>query len=89
MDNENNSKELGMVGLDSEGNPLVREPIKVSLSEFKNSKYLDIRKVYNRDGVWLPTSKGITLTYDTFETILEILNRDKDEIKEWIKNDKK
>ncbi len=90
MENENNeSKELGIIGLDSDGTPLVREPIRVTLSEFKKSKFLDIRKVYNKDGQWLPTSKGITLTEDTFDAILEILNKQKDEIKEWIKHDKK
>ena len=89
LDYERETMELGIVGLDPEGAPLIREPIRVTLSEFKRTKFLDIRKVYNRDGDWLPTAKGITLTEDTFEAILEILNKQKDEIKEWIKHEKK
>jgi len=89
LNDEREIKELGIIGLDSDGDPIIREPVRVTLSEFKRTKFLDIRKVYNRDGEWLPTNKGITLTEDTFEAVLGILNKQKDEIKEWIKHEKK
>jgi hypothetical protein len=83
------SKELGFLGLDENGFPSVREPVKVSLSSYKNARYLDIRKFYEKDGEWLPTQKGITLSGDLFDQLLDILNQEKDQIRTWIKEEKK
>jgi hypothetical protein len=83
------SKEIGFIGVDEEGNPRkgIREPIKVTLSSFKNVKYLDIRKFYvnMEDNKYKPTTKGITVSGELFDELLEILNSKKDEINKWIK----
>ncbi len=83
------NKELSIIGVDDEGMPTVREPIKLTLSSYKKAKYLDIRKFYEKDGALHPTQKGITIsTEESFLKILEMLNNHKAEIVEWIKNNK-
>jgi hypothetical protein len=82
------SKEIGFIGIDDKGYPTVREPIKISLSSFKNAKYLDIRKYYDKDGEWHPTTKGITVSGDSFDELLDMLTKHKDEINTWIKEKK-
>ena len=76
------SKELGRIGFDGE-TPLVREPIIVKLSSFKNSKYLDIRKYYDKDGEWCPTSKGVTLHREQIRELLQIITDNTNEIEQW------
>lgn len=83
------SKELGFIGIDKEGFPTVREPIKITLSSFKNAKYLDIRKFFEKNGEWFPTSKGITVSGAAFNELLEILINNKDEIEKWVSDEKK
>ena len=76
------SKELGRIGFDGE-TPLVREPIIVKLSSFKNSKYLDIRKYYDKDGEWCPTSKGVTLHREQIRELLQVITDNTNEIEQW------
>ena len=76
------SKELGRIGFDGE-TPVVREPIIVKLSSYKNSKYLDIRKYYEKDGEWCPTSKGITLQRDQRRELLQIIANSSSDIEQW------
>ncbi|MFQ3619962.1 MAG: transcriptional coactivator p15/PC4 family protein [Spirochaetales bacterium] len=78
------SEILGKIGFDSEGKAQVREPIFISLSSFKKSKYLDIRKYYEKDGQWLPTQKGVTLHGEQFNEMLNLLNSHKQQIEEWL-----
>jgi hypothetical protein len=77
------SKLLGSIGVDETGHASVREPIFINLSRFKNSKYLDIRKFYEKEGEWKPTTKGITLHGDQLEDLLRILSENKEEILAW------
>jgi hypothetical protein len=77
------SKTLGIIGIDAEGNVNVREPVFVNLSSFKNSRYLDLRKFYQKDGAWLPGSKGVTFHAEQFIELLRILSEHKDEILSW------
>ncbi|GAB4373031.1 MAG: hypothetical protein Kow009_09040 [Spirochaetales bacterium] len=75
---------LGKIGMDSSGKATIREPIFISLSSFKKSKYLDIRKYYEKEGQWLPSQKGITLHGEQFKELLTILESHKEEIEEWL-----
>ena len=82
------TKEIAFLGIDEKGFPFVREPVKLTLSSYKNAKYLDIRKYYEKNGEWLPTTKGITINADVFDKFLEILASHKDEIKAWLEEKK-
>ncbi|MBP7495914.1 MAG: transcriptional coactivator p15/PC4 family protein [Spirochaetales bacterium] len=82
---ENESKILGKIGVDASGEATVREPIFVSLSSFKKTKYLDIRKYYEKDGQWLPGQKGITLHGDQFSELLNLLQSHKEQIESWLR----
>ncbi|HPO48763.1 MAG TPA: transcriptional coactivator p15/PC4 family protein [Spirochaetota bacterium] len=84
------TKELGSIGIDDSGFPTMREPIKISLSSYNKSKFLDIRKFYFKDNELCPTQKGITISNEkSFLELLELLEERKEEIKEWIKEVKK
>ena len=80
------TKELGTIGIDESGFPTIREPIKISLSTYNKSKFVDIRKFYQKDGQLCPTQKGVTISdQKTFLILLEMLENHKEEIKEWLK----
>jgi hypothetical protein len=78
------SKTLGMIGIDEEGKASVREPVFVNLSAYKKSRYLDLRKFYQKDGAWQPSAKGITLHADQFLELLKILSERREEILAWM-----
>jgi hypothetical protein len=78
------SKEIAFIGLDDKGFPVVREPVKITLSTYKNARYLDIRKFYEKNGEWLPTPKGITINSEIFDKFMEILKDNQEEIKKWL-----
>jgi len=75
--------EIGRIGFDDNGKANVREPIIIKLSSYKNTKYLDIRKYYEKNDEWLPTTKGITLQLDQIDSLVEIINKNQEKIKEW------
>ena len=79
------SKQIGIIGLDENGEPTVREPIFLNLSSYKNSKFLDIRKHYkdSNDNTWKPTKKGVTFHVDQLNEFLEIIKKNDEEIKGW------
>ena len=74
------SKEIGVIGVDSSGEPTIREPIFVKLSSYRNKNYLDIRKFYLDGDEWKPTKKGVTLSDDQFEELLKIFTDNKSSI---------
>ena len=76
-------KLLGKIGVVKDDEPQIKEPIFVKLSSYKNSKYLDVRKYYQKNEEWLPTPKGITLQQDQIEDLIKIIENNKDIIKEW------
>jgi hypothetical protein len=78
------TKEIAFLGIDEKGFPFVREPVKITLSAYKNAKYLDIRKYYEKNGEWLPTTKGITINSDVFDSFVETIVKHKDEIRTWL-----
>lgn len=51
----------------------------INLSKFKGKKYLNIREYVLNDGKLIPTKKGITLTADEVNIIVNNI----DEIKKW------
>jgi Transcriptional Coactivator p15 (PC4) len=82
MSEEN--KNLAIIGIDEKGEPVVREPIFISLSSYKNSKFLDVRKFYKEGEEWLPTKKGITINQSQFKEFLAVLNKNEQEITNWL-----
>lgn len=78
------SKDLGKIGFDNSGEPVIREPIFVKLSSYRNAKFIDIRKYYEDNGEWRPTKKGITLNDEQLDDLLKILNDNKNEIDKWL-----
>jgi len=77
--------QLGTIGIDANGEPSVREPIFINISNFKNVKFLDIRKYYQEGDEWKPTKKGITVNFEQFSDLLKFLNSKENEIKEKLK----
>ncbi len=60
--------------------------IHISISEFKDKKYLDIRKYFtNNEGEFAPTRKGISLTSEQYAELLTLLNENKQTITEKLK----
>ncbi len=57
-----------------------RGNIKITVSEFNGQKYLDIRKYFEDEGELKPTKKGIALSAEQFEAVLDILTTEKDRI---------
>lgn len=76
-------KTIGTIGIDQHGAPVIKEPIFIALSNFKNFKYLDIRKFYQKEEDWLPTKKGITLSKDQIKELITIIENNKEEIDKW------
>lgn len=62
-----------------EKNPTER--IKITISEFKKRKYVDIRTFFlNDDMEWMPTKKGVTIPPDLVDLVIEALNKAKIEL---------
>ena len=78
------SKDLGRIGFDNDGEPSMRDPIFVKLSSYRNVKFIDIRKYYEDSGDWKPTKKGITLNNEQLDELLKIFNDNKNDIDTWL-----
>ena len=46
------------------------EKKKVTVRKFKNMKLVDIREYYQKDGKWLPGSKGVSLTEEQWNALV-------------------
>jgi hypothetical protein len=57
------------------GNPDSDNFVRVSLSEFKNKTYLDIRRMWNNEGEILPTKKGVTIQIEDIDNLIKILQK--------------
>lgn len=78
---EDENKVIAKIGMDE--NTSSKEPIFVSLSSFKNFKYLDIRKYYHDGGEWKPTKKGITMNLAQINEFTKAIADHKTEIESW------
>lgn len=55
-----------------------KDKIIVALKEFKGKEYIDIRTHFqNDDGDWIPTKKGITLSPDNLDEMIDLLKKAK------------
>lgn len=49
----------------------LRNPVKVTASEYRGKKLLDVRHYYDAGGVWKPTKKGISVLWDDADHLLK------------------
>ncbi|HBA54646.1 transcriptional coactivator p15/PC4 family protein [Syntrophorhabdus aromaticivorans] len=55
-----------------------KDRIIVSQKEFKGKEYVDIRVYFeNAEGEWIPTKKGISISYDNVDEIITLLQKTK------------
>ena len=47
--------------------------IKVSISEFKGKNRVDIRKYYDNKGEMAPTQKGVNMTVEDFQKLVDLI----------------
>lgn len=55
---------------------------RVTVRSFKGKTYVDIREFFQKDDGWAPGKKGISLTPEQWEKLLENVDAIKDAIKE-------
>jgi hypothetical protein len=61
--------------------PKGKDKIIVALKEFKGKEYIDIRTHFENDeGDWIPTKKGITLTPDSLDEMIDLLKTAKKKV---------
>jgi hypothetical protein len=79
------AEKIGAIGLDSEGQPAVSEPILFSLGDYNGHHYLDIRKQYkdSGSGELKPGRKGITVRGRQLDEVIKILTENRDKILAW------
>ena len=69
-------KEKKMLITEIEKNP--NEKIRVSIAEYRNSRFIDCRVYYLTDnGDWLPTKKGIALNSGVIDGVIKALEEAK------------
>jgi hypothetical protein len=55
-----------------------KDKIIVTVKEFKGKQYIDLRTYFENDqGEWIPTKKGISLTPDNIDEMIEFLQKAK------------
>jgi hypothetical protein len=59
------------------------EKIRVNLAEYRGYKFIDIRVYFEDDnGEWKPTKKGVTVSKDNVDTLVNLLLEGKKELKQ-------
>jgi len=54
------------------------EKIRVSLSEYKGHKFIDVRVYFEDDtGEWRPTKKGVAISKDNIDPLIDLLKEGK------------
>jgi hypothetical protein len=76
---------IGKIGVDENDSASVKEPIFITLSKFKNFKYIDIRKYYSENGEWKPTKKGVTMSIEQADALFDIIKNNREDIEKWFK----
>ncbi|KIW27909.1 uncharacterized protein PV07_07606 [Cladophialophora immunda] len=61
--------------VDSDGNTYweISKARRVTLSEFKGKKLVNIREYYEKDNQWLPGKKGISMSIEQYSALIEIM----------------
>jgi hypothetical protein len=55
-----------------------KDKIIVTVKEFKGKRYIDLRTHFENDqGEWIPTKKGISLTPDNLDEMIQFLQKAK------------
>lgn len=76
------SNVIAKIGLDTE--PPAKEPIFISLSNYMNKKYLDIRKYYkDSSDEFKPSKKGITMTLPQLKDFMKSIDENMADIENW------
>jgi hypothetical protein len=58
------------------------EVIRISNEEFKGRSYVDVRIYFaDNEGEWKPTKKGITISPDKVEQVIELLREAQEKLK--------
>lgn len=58
-----------------------KDKIIIAVKEFKGKEYIDIRTHFENDeGDWIPTKKGITLTPDSLDEMIDLLKAAKQKV---------
>lgn len=53
-----------------------KERIRVSIEEFRGSRFVDCRVYFeNEDGAWIPTKKGIALNDESIGPVIKALQK--------------
>lgn len=65
----------GASGKDDEGNPFweLSQKRRVVVSQFKNMSFIGIREYYEKDGKTLPGKKGISLSFEQYNSLLKVI----------------
>ncbi len=68
-----------MILAEIEKNPM--EKILITISEFKNKKYVDLRVYFMNDNMeWKPTKKGVTIPPNLVDLVINALKKAKEEV---------
>ncbi|KIY03216.1 uncharacterized protein Z520_01683 [Fonsecaea multimorphosa CBS 102226] len=61
--------------VDSDGNTFweISKARRVTLSEFKGKKLVNIREYYEKDNEWLPGKKGISMSIEQYTALIQIM----------------
>lgn len=58
------------------------EVIRISTEEFKGRSYVDVRIYFEgTEGEWKPTKKGVTISPDKLEQVIELLREAQEKLK--------
>jgi hypothetical protein len=58
-----------------------KDKIIIAVKEFKGKEYVDIRTHFENDeGDWIPTKKGITLSPDSLDDMIDLLHTAKQKV---------
>ncbi len=52
----------------------LKERLRVSIEEYRGSKFIDLRVYFEaEDGEWRPTKKGIALNHECIDSVIQAL----------------
>ncbi|KIX00784.1 uncharacterized protein Z518_09849 [Rhinocladiella mackenziei CBS 650.93] len=77
-------KPSSKVQSDSEGNQFweISKNRRVTISDFKGAKLVNIREYYQQDNKWLPGKKGISMSIEQYSALIDIMPQIEDVLKQ-------